>query len=151
MRAAYKARREVVVDRADAWADSRRTMKTPIVILLAVAMLLCGCTKSGTGLSGEWKLRLGKSVQTLRITEEGGRISGTVLIDKAWGGETTELSGLHVGKRVELLYTANRITAGKEITYTYEGTAEGDRMSGTCQLVGSPELLWVAERTKAGK
>lgn len=47
MRAAYKAAGEVVVDRADVWADSRRTMKTPIVIALALALaaLFSSCEK----------------------------------------------------------------------------------------------------------
>lgn len=122
-------------------------MKTPLALLFALSLLFGGCSKDPSGLNGEWKLQLGKSVQTLRIADAGGRLTGTVVIDRAWGGETTELSGLRVGKRVELLYTASRITAGKEITYAFTGTVDGDRMSGTCDVHGSSDLLWVAERT----
>jgi hypothetical protein len=138
---------KVVFDRAAQMDDAQRRMKT--LLALTLAFLLCSCAKSPSGIAGEWKLQLGKSVQTLQIVDRGGKISGIVEIDKAWGGAVVSLTGMRVGKRVEIRYENSSSNPDLPSIYCFKGNlTSADQMSGTCDVIGVADgLLWMAQRS----
>src|ERR1041385_1612896 len=92
-------------------------------ILLSVALV--GCSRSQTDqiapaknqvetrnkkteltASGVWRLYRGKAVDTLKLTDIGGVINGSVTLDPAWGGETFSLHGIRVQEEVEMFYSS---------------------------------------------
>lgn len=114
--------------------------------------------------SGAWNLHHGKAVQTLKLTETGGVITGTITDDPAWGGKTFSLHGMRVAEEIELFYSVETIDNDSatlyksDADYSLKGKIVGDKMEGTCKLLvvssfksgqmipNSDETLWTAER-----
>jgi len=133
-------------------------MKTLFFILAAA--LLASCQKAQTAtqpppppqtpppvsLSGTWELHMGKALDTLKIEDDAGVLSGVRDLDPRWHGGLWIVNGLRVGEKVQFT------TAGDKASYSYAGTIKSeDEISGEVSVVTfdpptTGTALWIAHR-----
>jgi hypothetical protein len=76
---------------------------------------------------------------------DGEKLTGTV---KRANGEVP-LSGSIKGKDISFAYTINY--NGNDLTLSFAGKVDGDKISGTVSFGGNAEDTWSAKRSTAGK
>jgi len=116
---------------------------------LACGLLLaCGVAAAAdepANVAGTWEVssqgRNGPMTQTLTITQDGGKIKGTLTSPRG----DSNFEGTVAGNKIS--FTINRETPNGTFTIEYTGTVDGDSMKGTAHSERF-DREWTAKRTK---
>jgi len=124
-------------------------MRKTLSVLFAVSLLagLCLALQENANVAGVWELTMemgerGPMTQEMSITQDGEKIEVTM---KSPRGESKG-AGTVKGNAIE--WTVTRTTPRGEMTSTYKGTVEGDKMSGEVAMGPMGSMKWTAARKK---
>jgi hypothetical protein len=96
--------------------------------------------------AGAWQMtfegRNGTVTQTLTLTQDGAKLSGTVHSDRG----DSPVTGTITGNAID--FTVKRTTPNGDFTIEYKGTVTGDAMKGSFTM-GENTRDWTATRQKA--
>ena len=127
-------------------------MKKKGVILVGVTLFICVLSalvwaQNSVNVTGTWILthagQNGSVPNTLKITQDGINLKGTIKPDNGW--ELTLKEGTINGTTVA--FVVPRQGFNGEAGEHYKGTVDGDTMKGTC-MIGQTSVEWTAKRSK---
>ncbi len=124
-------------------------MRKSLSVLFAMSLLagLGLALQESANVAGVWELTMemgerGPMTQEMSITQDGEKIEVTM---KSPRGESKG-AGTVKGNAIE--WTVTRTTPRGEMTSTYKGTVEGDKMSGEVAMGPMGSVKWTAARKK---
>lgn len=117
-----------------------------ILFAFGLCVVFIGTLKADVDVTGDWLLTMttpqGERTSDVTFVQDGEKLTVTV---KSQRGESTG-EGTVKGNAIE--WTITRSTPRGEMTITYNGTVEGDTMSGEVQMGGFGSAEWKATRKK---
>jgi hypothetical protein len=126
-------------------------MRKLFSVMLAVSLLgvFLLAQQENANVAGAWELTMemgqrGPMTQEMSITQEGEKIEVTM---KGRMGETKG-PGTIKGNAIEWSMTRSMPQGGGEMTITYKGTVEGDKMTGEVAMGERGNMKWTAARKK---
>lgn len=121
-------------------------IKTYLTCVVALVFLLVSLTGAmDVDVTGDWEMTTvsprGERTSTVHFEQDAEKI--TVTMEGRQGDEITG-EGTIEGNAIE--WTISRSTPRGDMTMTYEGTVDGDTMSGTVEVGDFGSFDWTAKR-----
>ena len=121
------------------------TMRNRLAVVLGiVAAVLTLAVAAQTDVTGEWTMtsntEQGSSSAALTLNQDGEKLTGSMVSPMG----TLEFEGTITGNKLEIVIEFD--AGGQFIEIAFEGTVDGDEMTGTLDLAGYGGGDWTAKR-----
>ncbi len=121
---------------------------TLLVRLLAISVVAATLSAEPAKVAGTWNVTLQLESITghpaILLKQDGEKLTGTY--ESARYGQS-ELTGTIKDKKIE--FSVSFVAEGMQTQGVFEGTVDGDTMSGQCSFEGAGDGTWTASRAKS--